>query len=88
MSRYEIAARDPEQKVIVGWDHPLLTFFVQVINIANEEAGDDDNKVVMWRGTSMREVYDVDKLARLVAPYASLSSEMRSTLYGDKDDGK
>lgn len=88
MSRHEITARDPAQKVIVGWDHPLLTFFVQVINIANEEAGDDDNKVVMWRGTSMREIYEVDKLRRLVSPYAALTGEMSSTLYGDKDDGK
>lgn len=63
MSRHEIPARDPAHKVIVGWDHPLLTYFVQVIDRAKEDAGDDD-KFVLWAGTAPREIYDEDQLAR------------------------
>lgn len=87
MSRHEIAARDPAHKVIVGWDHPLLTFFVQVIDRAKEVAGDDD-KFVEWRGCSLYEIYEVDQLERIVGRYAELTPEMAATLYGDKDEGR
>jgi hypothetical protein len=86
MSRHEIAARDPAHKVIVGWDHPLLTFFVQVIDRKKEDAG-DDNKFVLWAGTNLREIYDEDQLARRVGRYADLTTDIRATLYGDKDEG-
>lgn len=86
MSRHEIPARNPTHKVIVGWDHPLLTFFAQVIDRAKEDAGDDD-KMVLWLGTSLRELYEVEHLARVVGRYAELTPDMRARLYGDKDDG-
>jgi hypothetical protein len=87
MSRHEIPARDPAHKVIVGWDHPLLTFFVQVIDRAREDAGDDE-KFVLWRGTSLREIYEIDRLARLTGRYAEVTDAMRATLYADKDEGR
>lgn len=68
MSRHELQARDPNHKVIVGWDHPLLTFFVQVIDRRKEAARDDD-KFVLWRGTKPREIYEVDQLERIVMRY-------------------
>ena len=87
MSRHEITAVNPRHKVIVGWDHPLLTFFIQVIDRAAEEA-DDDDKFVYWAGTRPRQIYEISDLARHARPYADLTPEMRSTLYGDKDEGR
>lgn len=87
MSRHEIPARDPSHKVIVGWDPPLLTFFVQVIDRAKEDAGDDE-KFILWEGCSLREIYEIDRLARRVGKFAELTPQMRSTLYGDKDEGR
>jgi hypothetical protein len=87
MSRHEIPARDPALKVIVGWDHPLLTYFVQVIDRAKEDAGYDD-KFVLWAGCSLREIYEIEQLARRVGRYAVLTPEMRARLYGDKDEGR
>ncbi len=87
MSRHEIPARDPAHKVIVGWDHPLLTYFVQVIDRADEALGRDD-KFILWHGCTLREIYEVDQLARRVGRFAELTPEMRSTLYGDKDEGR
>lgn len=87
MSRHELAARDPNHKVIVGWDHPLQTFFVQVIDRA-KEVSDEDEKFVLWMGCYHREIYEVDILARVVGKYAELSHDMRMTLYGDKDEGR
>lgn len=87
MSRHELAARDPAHKIIVGWDHPMQTFFVQVIDRWLENEGHDD-KFVLWRGCSLRELYEVDDVARVVGRYAELTPEMRSSLYGDKDEGR
>lgn len=86
MSRHEVPARDPNHKIIVGWDHPLLTFFVQVIDRRKEEAGDD--YFVLWRGTSHREIYEIDALCRRARPFAELSAEIKAKLYGDKDEGR
>jgi hypothetical protein len=87
MSRHEIPARNPAHKVIVGWDHPLLTFFVQVIDRAKEAAGDDD-KFVLWRGCALREIYEVEQLARVAGRHVDLTPDIRATLYGDKDEGR
>jgi hypothetical protein len=87
VSRHEIPALDPAHKVIVGWDHPLLTYFAQVIDRAKEEAGEDE-KLVLWVGCSLREVYEIDGLQRRIRRHAALSNDMRATLYGDKDEGR
>lgn len=87
MSRYELPPKDPAHKVIVGWDHPLLTYFVQVIDRKKED-DDEDEKFVLWLGCSPREIYEVDHLARAVGRYAVLTTEMRTTLYDDKDEGR
>jgi hypothetical protein len=87
MSRHAIPALDPRHKVIVGWDHPLQTYFAQVIDRAAEGAGSDD-KMVLWKGTRLRELYEIDQLAHVLRRHARLETEMRSMLYGDKDDGR
>ena len=87
MSRHEIPARDPAHRIIVGWDHPLQTFFMQVIDRKKEAAG-RERKFVAWKGMVLREIYEVDHLERLLRPFAELSPEMGSKLYGDKDEGR
>jgi hypothetical protein len=87
VSRHEIPARDPNHKVIVGWDHPLLTYFAQVIDRRKEAAGEDE-KFALWVGTSLREIYEIDQLERKLRPFACLDAEIRTTLYGDKDEGR
>lgn len=87
MSRHEIPANGSNHRVIVGWDQPLLTFFAQVIDRGKEESGRDD-RIVKWVGTSLEEIYEVEELARAIRRYADLSSDMRATLYGDKDEGR
>lgn len=87
MSRHEIPALAPNHKVIVGWDHPMQTFFGQVIDRKLEARG-RDNKIHVWVGCSLREIYEIDALAIRLQRYANLSPEIRSTLYGDKDEGR
>jgi hypothetical protein len=86
MSRHEIPARDPDKhQVTVGWDHPLQTYFVQVYLVTEP---DDDKKLFHWRGTNLRELYEIDDLRRALGRYAELTAQMGSTLYGDKDEGR
>lgn len=87
MSRHEIPARDPAHKIIVGWDHPLQTFFMQVIDRKKEAAGKDE-KFVAWKGMVLREIYEVDDLRRRLSRYAELTQDTGATLYGDKDEGR
>ena len=44
MSRHRIAERPSE--VIVGWDPPLQTFFLQVC----DPEKDDEGEVILWLG--------------------------------------
>lgn len=60
---------------------------MQVIDRA-KEAADDDDEFVRWRGCSLREIYEIDQLARITDRYAVLTSGLRATLYGDKDEGR
>ena len=87
MSRHEIRAWNPQHKIIVGWDHPLQTFFVQVIDRAKEDASEDE-KFVLWRGCVPRALYEVGDVARTVRRYGELTADMAATLYGDKDEGR
>lgn len=87
MSRHEIPAKDPNHKVIVGWDHPLLTFFAQVIDRRKEKAG-KAGRLIDWIGTSFQEIYEVDDLRRRIQRFAELSPVMGARLYGDKDEGR
>ncbi len=87
MSRHELEPFDRRHKIIVGWDHPMMTFFVQVIDRAAEDAGDDD-KFVLWQGTDIREIYEIEQLVRIVRPYGDIGADLRGVLYGDRDEGR
>lgn len=85
MSRHEIPALDANHEVVVGWDHPLLTYFVQVYDKRKKGT---DNELIRWWGTSLRELYEISDVHRVIRNHAELSPDMASTLYGDKDEGR
>ena len=87
MSRHEIPGFSPANKITLGWDNPLQTFFVQVID-RKAELADKDDKFVLWLGTKPREIYEVEQLVRLVSLFAHVTPAMGVTLYGDKDEGR
>lgn len=55
MSRHELEPSNPDHSVVVGWDPPLQTFFVQVKDTTKDE--DDENYMLIWEG------YRPDELA-------------------------
>ena len=84
MSRYEVTGRKPDTMVVVGWDHPLLTYFVHVY-APGDKPGECDGPQV-WLGGKPRELYDLDDLKRVVFRHAELSAELLVTLYRERDE--
>lgn len=80
MSRHEIALAGG-RTLTVGWDPPLQTYFGQVHG--------PDAEPELWVGTELHELYELDDLARAVAPHAShLTPELAVRLYRDRDENR
>ena len=84
MSRHRIAERPRE--VIVGWDPPLQTFFLQVCDSEN----DDEEEVVLWLGMTSGEIRSVVDLEAALETHAELTHgavltpELRRTLEAEQ----
>jgi hypothetical protein len=76
MSRYSFQAGGRE--IIVGWDNPLVTFFVQVW----DEAGDEDAPV-LWVGAKPGEVRSVEALSECVRPFGEIPDAILTGLRAD-----
>lgn len=85
MSRHTLVGKDHNHEVVVGWDRPLESFFVQVYD--KSKAG-TDGELIVWKGTSYRELPDIDDVRRIAGRYAEITADTASTLYGDKDEGR
>jgi hypothetical protein len=85
-----IVRSDDKFEVVVGWDPPLRTFFVQVYDVAafaEAIAADPDANYVMplWKGFDPGEVPTPEDAARLVEPWVTLSEQQLVTLRNDKE---
>jgi hypothetical protein len=85
MSRYTLTPINPTHEVVVGWDHPLLTYFLIVKDMTKEN---EDDSIIRWVGTKYREIYEVDQLQLIASRYAPISADQAALLYGDKDEGR
>lgn len=92
MSRHEITASNPAHRIVIGWDPPMMTFFIQVIDRkiedTEDESDDAPDKFVYWAGARPREIRAVEDLVRHARPYANIPHELRSALRGDKDEDR
>lgn len=76
MSRYSFQAGGRE--IIVGWDNPLLTFFVQVWDEA-----EDEDAPVLWVGAKPGEVCSVEALSECVRPFGEIPEVILTGLRAD-----
>ena len=83
MSRHEIEGREPTTRVVVGWDQPMLTYFVHVFDKSTEREGPR-----VWLGGAPHELYDLDDLKRAIRPHAVIPGQLAATLYADRDEGR
>jgi hypothetical protein len=81
MSRYTFAGHRPELSIVVGWDHPLKTYFAQVW-----EGGDPPKgELRLWVGAGLHRVLTVEALAWLVVPYGDIPERVVSQLEDDQE---
>lgn len=77
MSRHRIA--ETPKEIVVGWDPPLQTFFLQILDPAK-----DEEEIVLWIGMRQNELPEVADLAAALAPYAALTPELAQQLEAEK----
>lgn len=79
MSRYHLES-SVYADIVVGWDAPLGTYFVQVWN------SKDDDEPVLWLGTDLHELASVDALQVALADYCSVPLTVQEQLLNDKNN--
>ena len=85
MSRHELAPRDDANDhldIAIGWDRPLNTYFVQVLNPTRDE--EEPGFEILWHGTSFGEILSADDVIALVAPWAEIPADLRALLILDR----
>lgn len=70
-------------EIVIGWDPPLQTFFGYVKDLSIDD--DKADPIILWVGTSWREVPTVDALVRHLTPWAFISSALRQALQTEAD---
>ena len=81
MSRHTLTALKPTHDVVVGWDRPMSTFFLQVIDM---EASGEDDRVIFWLGGSFDEVKSAATLVDAVRSYAVIPASLQATLAAEQ----
>jgi hypothetical protein len=82
MSRHEFPGKGVASSVAIGWDRPLATFFVQVMQphprIHGEEA------TYIWKGAAPGELPTAAAAITVAAEYADLPEDLGATLETDR----
>lgn len=90
--RYELEPNEPEKHVcFVGYDKGLETYYVYVANKGKSDRRgviEQNNHVVVWFGTTRREITTVDEVRDLVSDYAALPERIERALLGCTDAQK
>jgi hypothetical protein len=69
---------EPRYEIVLGWDNPLESFFVQVWDRSS-----DEEDPVLWMGAKPGEVATVEALAALVRPYGEIPDVILARLRED-----
>jgi hypothetical protein len=91
MPQYTFRGKEGYIGIIVGWDNPLETFFVQVwdersrsqLELDDEEEVYDEGVLRLWAGTWRGEIPDLDRLVELVEPHGRIPDEILDQLRKD-----
>lgn len=81
MSRHTICGREPHVKIVLGWDPPLSTYFVQVW----DGRKDGEGSLLRWTGCMPCEVPSVEDLAESLTDYVTLDAGLREQLARDRE---
>lgn len=76
-----------EKKYVFGWDHMLMSFFLQVHDLTKDE--DDEDRIPVWLGaTQDTQMHEVEDLVRAAQRYGlHIDHQKQVELWGEKDVG-
>lgn len=82
MSRHDFPGKGVASSVSIGWDRPLDTFFVQVMQ--PHPRIDDEEALYIWRGTSPGELPTAAAAIEIAGEFADLPETLGATLETDR----
>lgn len=83
MSRHTL--RDDDKfEVVVGWDRPLSTYFLQVYD--KRRASGDDEGLIVWKGLPPESIRSLPKFRDLVVEWADLDPGMERQLEAEREE--
>lgn len=84
MSRRKLqprATRPEITSIVIGWDRPLQSFFVQ---IHEQQPQDLEPVIIVWEGTSYGAIPTPHGAIAIVEPYAEIPPTLATDLDADK----
>lgn len=82
MSRHQFPGKAGATSVVIGWDRPLRTFFVQMF--APDPDTDGEGVPIVWEGCTAAELPEAADAIRIAHPYADLPDDLRAILEIDR----
>ena len=82
MSRYVSPGKNVASSVAIGWDRPLATFFVQVMQPHPRLDGEESTYI--WRGTAPGELPTAASAIAVAREYADLPADIGAMLETDR----
>jgi len=82
MSRHVLPGKGVASSVAIGWDRPLETFFVQVMQPHPRIDGEEGTYI--WKGTSHGELPSAAAAIEIARPFADLPADLGATLETDR----
>ncbi|MFJ5926576.1 hypothetical protein ACIQF6_28635 [Kitasatospora sp. NPDC092948] len=71
------------REVRIGWDAPLATFYLQVLDVPPADA-DEDVIETVWQGTVPHEHPEPEPLVDIARRYADVPADLTAKLHADK----
>lgn len=97
MSRH-ILKSDGKTEVVVGWDHPMLTYFAHIyqlgedgepVDMVIDPVTHEEKDPTIRIGGMVREIYDLESFYAVLRRHGvTLSPALGATLYRDRDEGR
>ena len=88
MSRYELPAEnihDPNvTAIVVGWDRPLKTFFIQVH--VPHPTYEGETRTVLHEGCDLDKPVTMDEIKTMISPYGSVPPEIEEAMKSDQSN--
>ena len=81
LARSLSSAQDPRLTVVVGWDNPLATFFVEVFDPSID---DEDEAYILWIGTAPQAIPTVAALQAQLTGWATIPDAIVGRLTRDQ----